>query len=107
MNIKSTKTKNFKINWDFLDYFPIDKLTFVFSLLVGAFIGLLTMGFGHTGPIITIMILTVVIGGFGAIDSGQKGFIYVLRFGIYIYNHNVKLNYIISKFNNAPREKNK
>ncbi len=85
MNIKSTsttKTKSVKLQ-DVLMYIPIDKLTFVFSLVIGAFIGMLTIGFGHMAPIIIVIIISVLAGGFGAIDSGASGFIYVLRLGIY------------------------
>ncbi len=80
MNIKSTK--EIKISWDIFNNFPLDKLTFTFSLVVGTFLGFTAMGVGHSGPVIGVLLVSVVVGGFGAIDSGSKGFMYVLRLGI-------------------------
>lgn len=83
MNIKSTKQRELKITWEIFNNFPMDKLTFTFALVAGVLLGFATIGFGHTGPIIIALIVFVVVGGFGALDSGSDGFMYVLRLGIY------------------------
>ena len=85
MDIKSTKYKSFNFKWTkkIMDYIPIDKLTFVFSVVFGILLGFVVMGTGSIAPVIIGLVVTILFASFGAMDSGTSSFIYIIRLGLY------------------------
>lgn len=101
MNIKSTKSKEINFDWieTVINHLPMDKLTFVFSLIAGILLGFTVMGFGSIVPIFLGLGATLLIASFGAMDSGSDGFIYVIRLAIYsIIVANLLVLYPSTKF---------
>jgi len=106
MDIKSTKNKELNFDWikTLINYFPMDKLTFIFSLVAGILIGFMVMGFGTIAPIFIGLAAALLIASFGAMDSGSEGFIYVMRLAVYsVIVANIFVLYPSTKFNYEKR----